>query len=341
MRTFPGVPISSVSIDGFGILLEQSGEFLSTEAYEELWTESKNTTVLLFNIDPTFPHIYLKEFSDYKSSDYTTSKEYISILNPFYVTTENGSFNVNDIKYLSCAFFTEDLNDGNGPFITAVYFETEIIYGVDYLNPDSLKEQEANALLTSTIVFNNNKQLVVKLDTTELQGIEVFNNDPRVTTRNAIQNFIVEDFNNVAFSGNSGQITLNEESSYIRVFNTSEKFIRYRVPSLVFSGADYVAGKSYYVGEQMYYNGDFWKCTISGIFSPNEGFCEGWQKLSIPSRFKDFLVNAVSCDFLRSEARFEEAEVLNNMAEVAVQQQIDVLLRQQGQVQRMNMAYTY
>jgi hypothetical protein len=29
------------------------------------------------------------------------------------------------------------------------------------------------------------------------------------------------------------------------------------------------------------------------------------------------------------------------MAEFAVQQQIDVLIRQQGQIQRMNMVYTY
>jgi hypothetical protein len=29
------------------------------------------------------------------------------------------------------------------------------------------------------------------------------------------------------------------------------------------------------------------------------------------------------------------------MAEFALQQQIDVLIRQQGQIQRMNMVYTY
>jgi hypothetical protein len=49
----------------------------------------------------------------------------------------------------------------------------------------------------------------------------------------------------------------------------------------------------------------------------------------------------VSADFLKSEGRAEEAVALDQLAEMAVQQQIDVLIRQQGQVQKLNMAYTY
>jgi len=63
--------------------------------------------------------------------------------------------------------------------------------------------------------------------------------------------------------------------------------------------------------------------------------------VEIPYRFKDFLINGISADFMRSEGRPEEANIFDQLAEVAVQQQIDVLLRQQGQVQRMNMVYSY
>jgi hypothetical protein len=52
-------------------------------------------------------------------------------------------------------------------------------------------------------------------------------------------------------------------------------------------------------------------------------------------------VNGIAADFMRSEGRAEEAAPLDGLAEFAVQQQIDVLIRQQGQVQRMNMVYTY
>jgi hypothetical protein len=53
------------------------------------------------------------------------------------------------------------------------------------------------------------------------------------------------------------------------------------------------------------------------------------------------LVNAISADFMRSEGRPTEADSLEGLAEFAVQQQIDVLIRQQGQIQRINMVYTY
>jgi hypothetical protein len=66
-----------------------------------------------------------------------------------------------------------------------------------------------------------------------------------------------------------------------------------------------------------------------------------WRLMEIPFRFKSYLVNSVSADFLRSEGRATEADSLEGMAEFSVQQQIDVLIRQQGQVRKMNMVYTY
>jgi len=110
---------------------------------------------------------------------------------------------------------------------------------------------------------------------------------------------------------------------------------------IAFQTEDEEPFKNYIIGDQVYYNGEFWNCITASTSNEPESSSQYWENADIPYRFRDFLVNAISCDFLRSEARFEEAEVLNNMAEIAVQQQIDVLLRQQGQVQRMNMAYTY
>jgi hypothetical protein len=49
----------------------------------------------------------------------------------------------------------------------------------------------------------------------------------------------------------------------------------------------------------------------------------------------------VSSDFLKSEGRAEEAVLFEQLAEAAIQQQIDVLVRQQGQVQKLDMVYTY
>ena len=66
-----------------------------------------------------------------------------------------------------------------------------------------------------------------------------------------------------------------------------------------------------------------------------------WQQVEIPARFRDYLANSVSSDFLKSEGRADEAVILEQLAEAAIEQQIDVLIRQQAQNQRLNMAYTY
>jgi len=75
--------------------------------------------------------------------------------------------------------------------------------------------------------------------------------------------------------------------------------------------------------------------------SPSEQASEIWQIVEIPARFRDYLTNSVSSDFLKSEGRTEEAVVFEQLAETAIQQQIDILVRQQGQVQKLDMVYTY
>ena len=335
MNTFPGLPISYVELnlieDG---LATEDGDLLVTENdYFMSWNLEWKTYLGLF-LDNTFPLIYLKDFSDnlYNLGTIETSK--ITILNPFYIDGKD----VNDFDY-TFTLSTIDNDDGNGPFVSAVQltFNTGVqIFDVDYATVSST-QQSANQKLTATLVFNSNIQLIIKLDDAELQGIEVFNNDPRETTRCIRQNFIVEDFDHRKESLN----TLSENSSFVRVFNTSEKFIRYRIPATRLFGSQFSPLTNYSAGDQVYYDGEFWNCIADTTSNIPQSTSPYWATADIPYRFRDFLVNAVSCDFLRSEARFEEAEVLNNMSEVAIQQQIDVLLRQQGQVQRMNMAYTY
>jgi hypothetical protein len=335
MNTYPGLPIAYIepNLNNDGIVTEDGFELVTEYEYFLSWNPEWKTYLTMF-FDDSFPSIYLKDFSGNLYNLGTISTSTISILNPFYIDGKD----VNDFDY-TFGVFELDNNDGNGPFVAAVELEFNTgvqIYGVSYASSSST-HQAANQKLTSTLVFNSNKQLLIKLDDAELQGIEVFNNDPRATTRRTLENFLVEDFNNRSLYG----ISLSENSSFIRVVNTGEKFVRYRTPATRLFGSEFNPLKNYQPGEQVYYSGEFWDCIAGTTSNIPEDSSSYWKKADIPYRFRDFLVNAVSCDFLRSEARFEEAEVLNNMAEIAVQQQIDVLLRQQGQVQRMNMAYTY
>jgi len=125
-------------------------------------------------------------------------------------------------------------------------------------------------------------------------------------------------------------------------------------------GSRYIAGTNYLIGSQVYYDilqgnsnynptditkgvrANFWTAVGNSSFIPPEDPPNtSWQQVSIPYRFKDFLVNGVTADFLKSEGRTDEGVVFDELAERAVQQQIDVLIRQQGQIQKLNMAYTY
>ena len=63
--------------------------------------------------------------------------------------------------------------------------------------------------------------------------------------------------------------------------------------------------------------------------------------VEIPARFREYITNGVAADFVRSEGRLEDAQTYEMIAEAAIQQQIDVLIRQQGQIQRVNMLHTY
>jgi len=329
MNTFPGLPIQSVSLSSDAIATEDGYLLITQDDYFLAWTPDWKSYLIL-DLDQSFPPVYLKDFSDNLYNLGTIETSQITILNPFYIDGKN----VNDLNY-AFAIESKDNNDGNGPFVFAVSFafdQNEDIPSVSY--PST---QSANQKLTATLVFNSNKQFLIKLDDAELQGIEIFNNDPRATTRCIRENFVIEDFDHRQSLLN----VLSENSSFIRVYNTGEKFVRYRIPATRLFGAAFDPLKAYAIGEQVYYNGEFWNCISGTTANIPQSSSQYWESADIPYRFRDFLVNAVSCDFLRSEARFEEAEVLNNMSEVAIQQQIDVLLRQQGQVQRMNMAYTY
>jgi hypothetical protein len=213
--------------------------------------------------------------------------------------------------------------------------------------------------MTSKVVFQSNLNLLVQLDDSELQGLSAYTADPRNTTKIKTESFVVEDIsdkNDIPIGGSA----LTQEFSYLRFYNTNQKYISYRKPCPRLFGLAYSPTTAYAAGSQVFYdpyqassaynptsngaviNGNFWTANIAtaqGV--PPANTSQNWSILEIPYRFKDFLINGTSADFLRSEGRAEEANIFDNLAETAVQQQIDVLIRQQGQIQRMNMVYTY
>jgi len=321
---------------------------ISTEDDEDLFTENDlNTNTTRINFDSNFKRIYLQDFENDRYKLGTVGESYVKFLNPFYGSVDDGPLtSVGDKQY---NFTYSTATDEIGEYITNIVIEVEFTSTnyFNYLGP--------NAPLTSKVLFLDNKQLLIQIPQGSLHGLNIYNNDPRQSTRAIPVDFIVEDF------ADQNPQTYEDEVSYLRTFEASRQFVQYRLTPPRMFGVKYDNTSVYSAGSQIYFdvgqnsgsysigdktkasNGNFFFATttvIAGVTPANQT-TDIWQQVEIPVRFRDYLANSVSADFLKSEGRAEEAMMFEQLAEAAIQQQIDVLIRQQGQVQRMDMVYTY
>jgi hypothetical protein len=343
IRTFPGNPITNLNFVDLPSLTTEDDVDLVTEDFVDLWVQtSENVQELLIFLDTDFPRIYTADFSGDAYRLGTITQSEIEFQNPFYYTFNGEKKSMADIKTMSSY---NSQPDEIGDYIYSI--TVKLPYGSE-VNFPAIYEG-ANGKLTTTLTFDKNPKRIVQLPTDSVQGLAAWQVDPRTTTRAVPQDFMVEDLFNSRV----------KEMTYLRFLQNGEKYIQYRLSAPRLNGTPYNGGVMYYYGSQVYYDpsqsssdfnpvdiaratrGDFWTCIQDEtVFAPSYP-SDFWTQASIPYRFKDYLVNGVGSDFLKSEGRTDEAIVLDQLAEMAVQQQIDVLIRQQGQIQKMNMAYTY
>jgi len=336
MRTFPGNPVTSVLVEAQDLTTEDD-QALLCENDVVIWTENSEGTIPLFvYLDEDFPKIYLSGFVNDAYRRDTITETNVSFLNPFYLLLPDGTRqSVASVPY-KFTYISRTGESEYGPYIHAIKIN------IPYSIPEySAANTQSNNALTTTVVFESNQQLLIQLRDSSLQGLQVFNSDPRTTTRCTPQKFIVEDLPNRDDQAFDGSVW-NEEYSYLRVFDSGQKFVGYRIPSIRLLGSKYSQSTVYQSGAQVYYGENFFVSLSevpAGVVPAYVS--QYWKVIQIPYRFRDFLVNGVSCDFLRSEGRADEANILDGLAENSIQQQIDVLIRQQGQVRKFDMVYTY
>jgi hypothetical protein len=95
-----------------------------------------------------------------------------------------------------------------------------------------------------------------------------------------------------------------------------------------------VAGKPHY--------GNFYTCltaTTAGQ-SPSTN-PEKWSIITIPYLFAGYAARGAYADWLRSELQIEAAQVAEAESEKVLADTVDIVIRQQGQVNRINMNRTY
>ena len=347
MYTWPGMPVQSIE-PATNTLATETDVSLETEDAEDLLTQNAlNTNATRINFDTNFKRIYLQDFLHDRYKLGTVGESYVKFLNPFYGSVDNGPLmSVSDNQY---NFTYTTATDNLGQYITGIDIETE------FTNTNYFTYAGPNSPLATKVLFMDNQQLLIQIPQGSLQGLAIYTNDPRQTTRAIPLPFIAEDF------ADQTPQTFGDDVNYLRTFNTSKQFVQYRLTPPRMFGVKYDPIVNYTTGSQVYFdigqntgsyavadktkasNGNFFfaNTNVTAGVTPSSQTSEIWQILEIPARFRDYLANSVSADFLKSEGRIEEAVTLEQLAETAIQQQIDVLIRQQAQNQRLNMAYTY
>lgn len=306
----------------------------------------QNTDELKLELDENFPRVYLADFAADAYRLGTITETEVAFENPFYYSYNGELVSLSNKKY---TFTYTSATDSNGEYIADI--NIKLPYGSSINFP---AYQGPNGNLTTTVLFDKNLQRIVQMPTGSLQGLAAWQRDPRLTTRVVPVDFTVEDMYNIPSTTKTVDVT------YLRFLQNGEKHIQYRLDAPRLTGNQFENSTAYAANSQVYYDtlqlssayeptnvgrgtkGNFWNSVLtSSSVAPADPPNQYWELVAIPYRFKDFLVNGVSSDFLKSEGRTDEAVVFDQIAEMAVQQQIDVLIRQQGQVQKMNMAYTY
>ena len=343
VQVWPGVPITNVVVDPIELLTEAGNELLQEDGDQLYFQNAENTIPVTITLNTNVPRIYLRDFTDSAWQQGKVGESYINIINPFWILQEDGSLTSAGAQQYQFSYTTAD--DDTDPYITGITVDMPWC------------TSQWTSISGSTIEFLNNQQPVVVV---EGQAIGSWNSDPRQTTRYTRDDFVVENMPDLDVAGSSLYEVFSQELFVLRFRNFGTKFVLLRKSAPYLTGTRYDSTLEYTAGAQVYYDpsqsssaylppnknlpvqGNFWNCIVStdpGEYPSNPSFY--WNLVQIPFRFKSYLVNAVSSDFMRSEGRSQEADSLEGLAELAVQQQIDVLIRQQGQIQRMNMVYTY
>jgi hypothetical protein len=343
VQLWPGTLISNVVTDPIPILTEAGNELLQEDG-DTLYVQNEEDTIpVVITLDPNYPRIYLRDFSDEAWQQNKIGESNVNIINPFWILKEDGTLASAAASQYN---FTYTVGDATtDPYITSITIQ------MPWGTP-----QWTN-ISGSTLEFVNNPQPIALVAG---QAIGCWTGDPRKTSRVKDESYVVENMPNLDVNTTVSTQVFSQDLFVLRFENFDSKFVLLRAVAPFLFGTRYDPTLAYTAGSQVYYDpsqassaynppsknlpvaGNFWNTYSNaaiGVLPANPSF--SWRMVELPFRFKSYLVNSVSADFLRSEGRATEADSLEGMAEFAVQQQIDVLIRQQGQVRKMNMVYTY
>ena len=122
--------------------------------------------------------------------------------------------------------------------------------------------------------------------------------------------------------------------------NINQVWVRGRKHRPQLTGDQYTS-VTYSSGAQVYHNGNFYEAnTDAGVSDSPVLAASKWDIVQIPYIFQGYLIRGVHADYLRATGNSELAAAADADAEAVLMMEADKLLRQQGQVKRLNV-FTY
>lgn len=152
--------------------------------------------------------------------------------------------------------------------------------------------------------------------------------------------------------------TDTEERLVLQGENSNNVFIEYRIAPTDLFGDVWSSSTTFYAGSQCYFDsgsntgsyqpvsgkpqaGNFYVCLQTNTNTNPETSTANWQKVKIPYIFGNYVSRAVFGDYLRSEGQFDSARIAEAEAKSFLDMEIDKIVRQQGQVQKINFIQPY
>jgi len=199
-----------------------------------------------------------------------------------------------------------------------------------------------------TVVDDGNGLVTAELPAEAGDILNCYDRDPLVSTRAAGLSYRIYD------NGSVQKLVFPTDPGTI--------YAEYRIKRTELNGDIYLATQAYSVGAQVYfdsgsesgtytpvsgkpYNGNFYQCitaTDAGEKPVSAGVSSAkWSLVKIPYVLASFAARGAFADWLKSELQLEAAQLAEQEAQVALVDAIDVVLRQQKQINRLNMNRTY
>ena len=153
------------------------------------------------------------------------------------------------------------------------------------------------------------------------------------------------------------QHTDTQERFVLNVAHPDGVWLEYRIQPITFNGDKWSPTVAYQVNSQTYFDsgsnsgtyqpvsgkpfrGNFYTCLTNNT-NTNPSTSPNWSLVKIPYIFGQYIARGVFADYLRSESQFDSAQVAEAEAKHFLDVEIDKVIRQQGQVQKINFIQPY